>query len=152
MVSPRTNAGHDQNFVPTLIAVSTADGITPVAVEADPTTGAILLNLKNAAPIKFAVVSASSSGDNQIVAAVSGAKIKVLSAVLVSSGTVSVKWRSGTTDISGAMPFVANSGVALAASSPGQGHYFETAVNTALNINLGGAVSVFGHITYYEEA
>lgn len=39
MTTPRTNAGHDQNFVPTLLGVSTIDGTTPVPVEVDPTTG-----------------------------------------------------------------------------------------------------------------
>lgn len=39
MTQPRTNAGHDDNFVPTLIGVSTADGIKPVPVEVDPATG-----------------------------------------------------------------------------------------------------------------
>jgi hypothetical protein len=42
MALPRTNAGHDQNFVATLMAVSSSDGSTPVAVEADPSTGALL--------------------------------------------------------------------------------------------------------------
>lgn len=39
MTAPRTNAGHDQNRVPTLIGVSTVDGITPVPAEVDPATG-----------------------------------------------------------------------------------------------------------------
>lgn len=39
MTAPRSNASHDQNFIPTLIGVSTADGTTPVPVEVDPATG-----------------------------------------------------------------------------------------------------------------
>lgn len=39
MTAPRSNAGHDQNRVPTLIGVSTVDGITPVPAEVDPTNG-----------------------------------------------------------------------------------------------------------------
>jgi len=42
MPAPRTNASHDQNRVPTLIGVSSTDGTTPVPVEVDPTTGAML--------------------------------------------------------------------------------------------------------------
>lgn len=42
MAQPRNNAGTDQNWRPTLLAVSSADGTTPVAVEADPLTGALL--------------------------------------------------------------------------------------------------------------
>ena len=41
MTAPRTNASHDQNFVPSLIGVSTVDGTTPVPVEVDPVTGAM---------------------------------------------------------------------------------------------------------------
>lgn len=36
------NASRDQNFVPTLLAVSSADGTTPVPVYADPTTHRLL--------------------------------------------------------------------------------------------------------------
>ena len=41
------NAKRDQNFVPTLIAVSSADGVTPVTVYADPTTHRILTDNVN---------------------------------------------------------------------------------------------------------
>ena len=109
-------------------------------------------NLKQSNTILFQPVSSSASGDNSVVALVASKKIKVLSVLLVSAGAVSVKWRSNTTDLSGAMPLVANSGFSLAASSPGQGHYFETAVGEALNINLNSAVAVSGHISYYTEA
>ncbi len=109
-------------------------------------------SLKNGKTVLFAKVDTATGGDTQVVAASVGNKIKLLSCKLVSSGTVSTKWRSGTTDLEGANPLVANSGYILPASSPGQGHYLETAVNTALNINLSGAVQVSGHISYYLEA
>lgn len=38
------NAIHDQNFVPSLLAVSNADGITPVPVYADPVTHRLLVS------------------------------------------------------------------------------------------------------------
>lgn len=37
-------AARDQNFVPTLLGVSNADGTTPVAVYADPTTHRLLVD------------------------------------------------------------------------------------------------------------
>jgi hypothetical protein len=37
------NSKHDDNHVATLMAVSTADGITPVRVEADPSSGALIV-------------------------------------------------------------------------------------------------------------
>ena len=108
-------------------------------------------SLKQQNTIKFVPISVSGSGDNLVIASVLSKKLKVISVLLVSAGAVSVKWRSNTTDLSGAMPLVANSGFSLTASSPAQGHYFETAVGEALNINLSGAVGVYGHLGYYEE-
>lgn len=108
-------------------------------------------DLKGTNTILFAKVDTASSGDTQIVAANATKKIKLLSCVLVCGGNVNIKWRSGTTDLSGAIPCTQFSGYVLPASSPGQGHYLETAVNAALNINLSGAVQVSGHISYYLE-
>lgn len=136
---------------------STAGGTTYENVKVSPSGavqvgGDVNASLKNNATIKFASVSVSTSGDNTIVTGVTGVKIKVLSVLLVASGTVSVKWVSNVTDLTGAMPLVANSGFVLPASSPGAGHYFETAVGQGLKLNLSGAVAVNGHISYYEEA
>lgn len=39
------NAKRDDNYVPTLIAVSNADGTTPVTLYADPTTHRLLVSL-----------------------------------------------------------------------------------------------------------
>lgn len=96
---------------------------------------------------KFAPIAASSSGDNAIVAAVVGKKIRVLSYVLMANAAVNAKWRSATTDKSGLLYFAANGG-AVAPHTP-IGH-LETAVNEALNLNLSGAVAVGGHVTYIE--
>ena len=98
---------------------------------------------------KFAVISASSSGDNEIVASVSSRKIRILSYVIVSAGTVNVTWRSGTTPKTGAMPLIANTGVASGFNPVG---HCETAATTALNLNLSAAIGVFGHVTYVEVA
>lgn len=38
------DAKRDDNYVPTLIAVSSADGVTPVRVYADPTTHRLLVD------------------------------------------------------------------------------------------------------------
>jgi len=108
-------------------------------------------SLKQQNTIKFASISVSSSGDNLVVAAVPGKKIKVLSCMGVASGAVSMKWRSNATDLSGAISISSGGGFVLPASSPGQGHYLETAINEPLNINLSSAVAVNGHLTYYEE-
>lgn len=103
---------------------------------------------RNAA-LKFAKVDESSSGDNSIVTAVSGHHIQVVSYVLVAASAVSVKWRSGTTDLCGAMSLAANGGV-VATTEPVT-PFFQTASGEALNLNLGSAVQVSGHISYVVE-
>lgn len=101
--------------------------------------------------LKFASISAATSGDNTVVAAVTGSRIKVVSYVLVAAGLVTVKWKSGAaTDLSGAMSLAANGGVAI----PGQpsSHIAQTAAGQALVLNLSAAVQVSGHVAYFEEA
>jgi len=96
---------------------------------------------------KFASISVSSSGDNSIVAAVTSKKIRVLSYVIVADNAVAAKFRNGTTDVMGAASLSANGGIAAPYNPAG---HFETAVTTALNLNLASAVGVRGHLTYVE--
>ena len=98
---------------------------------------------------KYASISASSSGDNAIVAAVTSKKIRVLSYVLTASAAVNAKWRSATTDKSGLLYLDAKGGVAAAEN---HGGLLETASGEALNLNLSSAVAVGGHVSYVEEA
>jgi hypothetical protein len=96
----------------------------------------------------FAAIDVAGSGDNTLVAAAgSGNKIRVHSCVLVSSGTVNVRFESGAggTALSGQMNLVANTGFVLPFSPVG---WFETAANTLLNLELSGAVSVDGSLVY----
>lgn len=96
---------------------------------------------------KFAAISAASSGDNTAVAAVTSKKIRVLSYSLVADGAVTARFQSDTTDLTGAMSFAENGGISCAFSPVG---HFETAAGVALQLNLGGAVGVRGHLTYVE--
>lgn len=97
--------------------------------------------------LKFAKITASSSGANEVVAAVTGKKIVVLSYFLSASGTVNAKWQRASTDITGLHYMVANNQVPVAFSPVG---HFETAAGEALNLNLSGAVAVGGHLVYVE--
>lgn len=94
-------------------------------------------------------ISASSSGVNEVVAAVSGKKYRVLAWNLISNGTVNAKWQDGSTDKTGLYYLIANTGI----STPNPGTrigWFETTDNTALNLNLSGAVAVGGQLVYEE--
>ncbi len=95
----------------------------------------------------FLSVSAASSGNNTLLAAQTGYAIRVLSYTLVSAGTVTAAFQSGAggTARTGAMTLIA--GVPVVVSLQREGH-FQTAVTTLLNLSLGGATQVSGHITY----
>lgn len=98
---------------------------------------------------KFAVIAASSSGNNTLVAAVTSKKIRVLAALLISNGSVNVKFQSGAsgTDLTGLAYLVANTGFTLPFNPVG---WFETGSNTLLNLNLSGAVAIGGMLVYVE--
>lgn len=106
-----------------------------------------LYNGTTALTPKFAVVAAATSGANEIVAAVSSKKIRVLAVRLSAAGTVNTKWQSASTDKTGLNYFVANSYATLGYNPLG---WLETASGEALNLNLSAAVAVGGMITYVE--
>lgn len=95
----------------------------------------------------YAVISGATSGDNSVIAAVAGKKIRVLSFFLVSVTAVAVRFESaaGGTALTGVMSMGAT-GVLSVPFSPA-GH-FETVAGEALNMELGGAVQVSGAIVY----
>jgi translation initiation factor IF-1 len=97
----------------------------------------------------YASINASGSGNNTLVEAVSGRRIKVLDYTFVCSGAVAAKFRSDDTDLTGAMDFVANSGVSSPKGSISQGAILATQAGEALNLNLSSAVQVSGHFTYF---
>lgn len=98
---------------------------------------------------KFAIIDAATSGDNTLVASVSGKKIRVLAAFLVAAGTVNVRFESGAggTALTGQMNLIANTGFVLPYNQAG---WFETAATTLLNLELSAAISVDGCLTYIE--
>lgn len=112
-----------------------------------PRTDALVDNIAALTP-KFAKIDTASSGDNTIVAAVAGYRIRVLSYVFGVGNTQQVKWKSGaSTDLTGPMPFAQYGGVTVPVSQFGQ---VQTAPGEALVLNLGNAVQVSGHLTYVE--
>lgn len=110
-------------------------------------SNALYVNGNTVTP-KFAIISASTSGDNTVVSAVSGKKIRVLHYSLVCAAAVTLTWKSGTaTNISGGMAFGANNGISTPYSPQG---LFETASGQALVLSLSTDASVGGHLTYIE--
>lgn len=99
---------------------------------------------------KYAKISASSSGNNTVVAAVTSKKIRVLGWNLVGNGAVNAKWQDGAsgTDLTG-LYYVAAAGGGISVPFNPVG-WFETSSNTLLNLNLSGAVAVGGSLCYVE--
>lgn len=112
----------------------------------------IVLQVGDYTQAKSVKVSCAGSGNNTIVAAVTGKTIRVTSYTLVADTAVAVKFQDGAggTDLTGAMKIgtTTDSGGVASAYHP-HGH-FATSSATLLNLNLSGAVQVSGHITYIE--
>lgn len=96
--------------------------------------------------IRRIAISASASGDNAILAAITAKRIRLVAVALTAAGAVNVKWKSGaSTDLSSAMVLAASGdGFVLPYNVAG---WVETAAGEALNLNLSGAVAVTGHVT-----
>jgi len=94
--------------------------------------------------VSFATINATTSGDTQVVAAVSNRRIVVVAYAVVASATVNIRFRSGTTDITGSMRLVEGGGIAHAYDAG----LFQTATGQALNINLSANATVGGYVVY----
>lgn len=140
-------SGHTQP-VSGSVSVTNLPGTQAVSgnVAASAETGTVYNGSTALTPL-FAKISASSSGAQQAVAAVTSKKIRVLGYSLVAAGAVNVKFQShvSPTDLTGLMDFAGNGGISVPFSPVG---HFETVAGEALDINLSGAVAVGGHLVY----
>jgi len=99
---------------------------------------------------KFVAVDHATSGNNTIVAAVTGKKIRVLAGFLIMTGTtVTLRFESAAdgTALTGQMLLPAGGTIALPFCPVG---HFETVVSELLNLELSGAQSVDGWLVYVE--
>lgn len=100
-------------------------------------------------PHEFAAISASSSGDNTLVAApAAGKRIVVLALVLNPAAAVDLTLKSGSTTLVALGGFRDTGEPAGLALSLNPGGYFECAAGEALVLNLDGAVAVKGFLNY----
>ena len=100
--------------------------------------------------VKRAVIDAATSGNNTLVAAVTGKKIRVLAAFFTMTGTaVTIRFEDGAggTALTGQMGPTAGQTIVLPFNPVG---WFETSASTLLNMELGGAQSVDGVLVYIE--
>jgi len=146
-------AGADGDYAPLEVDASGRLHVVRSAATTDSIGVAAMTNVINdgltALTPKYAVIDAATSGDNTLVAAVASKKIRVLALFAVAAAAVAVRFESGAsgTALTGQMNLAANGGFVLPFNPVG---WFETASNTLLNMELGGAVSVDGSLVYVE--
>ncbi len=99
--------------------------------------------------VKYAAIDAATSGNNTIVAAVSGKKIRVLAVYFNTAAAVTTRFESDAsgTALTGQNVWAGNDGIALSYSPVG---WFETVEGELLNLELSAAISVDGAIVYIE--
>ena len=86
------NAERDENSVPTLLAVSSADGVTPIVVWADPVTHRLLCQLIGGSTGYQALLTGSVNGSNTVFTWTTAPK-----AIVVDQGRVMQKTSSDGT-------------------------------------------------------
>jgi hypothetical protein len=103
--------------------------------------------------LKTATGTFSTSGDHNIIAAVAGKKLRVVSYSITTTGTTAMvcTFKSGTTEL-WKLILQAPSGAAVGANLSTQApyHLFETGAGVALNLNTDQAQQVAWSVTYYE--
>lgn len=99
---------------------------------------------------KTAAISAGALGDNTVIAAVTGKRIKVYAIVFNATGTVNAIWKDGAAvNLSGDMNFQAREGFAVAVTPPA--YLLATAAGNAFILNLSAAVATDGWVAYWDE-
>lgn len=98
--------------------------------------------------LKNIAVSFASSGDNTVIAAPTKGYIAIDNINFVPNSAVTVKLKSGSTDLSGAYSLTANQGFTQDNTFQNQDGVITCAVGEAFKINLGSAVQCSGFCRY----
>jgi len=100
--------------------------------------------------VQYAAIAAAALGDNTLVAAVTGAQIRVLAIALVATGganTVRLESGAGGTALTGLMDLIADGQLVLPYNPAG---WCQTAAGSLLNLELSAATAVAGMLTYVQ--
>lgn len=99
--------------------------------------------------VKYEKINANTSGDNTLLAAVTGKRIRVLAVNIICTTAGDVRFESGAsgTALTGQYPVAANGGFVLPYSPVG---WFQTASATLLNLELSGTLDCNGSFVYVE--
>lgn len=96
----------------------------------------------------FARINADADGDNTVVAAVTGKRIRVLGYAFLVSAAGMITFKSGAATALAEFTAAANGGASYGGG--GDAPAFQTAVGEALVVNNPAAVDTNGHLVYQE--
>ena len=99
----------------------------------------------------YGVINTASSGDNTVIPAIAGMRIRVVGYTVLAAGAVVVTWKSASTALSGPMAIGTTVGLSLAQNQTSDQSEFgiiQTAPGEALVLGLSAAVQVGGHLNY----
>ncbi len=97
-------------------------------------------------PVKQAVLSENTIANNEIVAAVPGKSIRLISIMMTVDAAIDIQWKSATVARSGLMEFADSGGLTISVKTG----ILWTAVGDALNLDSSTTAQVSGTITYIE--
>jgi hypothetical protein len=107
-------------------------------------SGAVQATSTDPTPVKRAFATAATSATHQLVAGVTGKKIRVLAFFATTVDGLNLAFRSGSTQISGN---IAATGIVSAYCPHG---WFETDTGAALNFSIDANESTSVHVVYIE--
>lgn len=112
-----------------------------------PALDQIMYDEGKVAPLKYVAVAATADGDNTIIAAVAGKKLRIVQAFLTSTTTGLVGFKNGAGSTVFSIHSLAGSGQPM---FPNVGWVMETSVNTAFILNTTAGQDVHGFVVYAE--
>ncbi len=107
--------------------------------------GKFRFSLPSSSALTEVIINQSASGDTTLVSATSSLVTRLYSVFLVVAGITNLTFKDGSTALTGAMPFVANQGMALDLRAE---PWFTGTANTAFILNSSQAVQVSGRMYY----
>ena len=93
-------------------------------------------------------VDENTSGDQTLIAAVANKKIRILNICLITADDLSIKFKSGSTDLTGVMKLATAGNGFVADQSVNGSSVFETAEGEAFVLNLSASIQIGGWIVY----
>src|SRR3990167_5671514 len=128
----------------TVLSVTGTSNVSGSTVVAYTQTNQLWQGTTSLTPL-FASISFATSGAQTIATSVAAASIRVLQWNAVCASTTSLQWRSGTSALTGLMPFAANGGISVPFSPVG---LFQATSGSSLVLFSESASSVGGSIVY----